>query len=90
MNLLPFGGSWGHVGPMLVIFRILLHFCAFLAHLQSSWHFLTIFFDFSRFWKDFGRVLEGFGDDFSMIFRTFFQSCDFTEKSQNTAWAHEF
>ena len=72
------GPCWAYVGSFFAFFYI---FFAFLAHLKSPWHFLTIFFDFSRFWKDFGRVLEEFWDDFSMIFRTFFQSCDFSEKS---------
>jgi hypothetical protein len=66
---LPFGGSWGHVGPFFAIFRI---FFAFFSHLKSSWHFLSIFCGFwsilARFWKDFGSILE----DFWNIFRCFF------------------
>ena len=54
------------------LFRI---FFAFWAQRESSWHFFAFFFSFffdflsilDGFGKDFGRVLEGFFEGFSIL-----------------------
>ena len=71
---------WGHVG---VIFRTFSHFFAFFSHLfrllKSLWFFSHFFSVFHRFLDDLGRILEGFWEDFSMIFRTIMENCDFVK-----------
>ena len=37
---------------------------------------MVIFIDFFQVFIDFGRISEGFREDFSMIFRIFFESAD--------------
>ena len=59
------GGSWGHVGSFFAIFHI---FWLFFGLLMPSWLVSSIVFDFvsilKGFWEGFGRVLEGFFEDF--------------------------
>ena len=69
----PLGGV---LGTFFAFFRI---FFAFWAHLKSSWHFFTIFFDFlsilDGFGEDFGRILEGFFEGLSIVS----QNCQFCQ-----------
>ena len=51
------------------LFRVVF---AFWAHLKSSWHFFTMFFDLFRFSIDFGWIWGGFWEGFGRIFRCFF------------------
>ena len=49
-------------------FALVAHFFDFLARLKPSCVFLSIFFDFGWIFRGFGRVWDGFWDDFSMNF----------------------
>ena len=67
--------SWALLGPLV------LTFFAFVAHLKSSWPFVSILFDFCSFLGWFWGGLEGFGEDFSNIFRSFLKNDDFVKYS---------
>ena len=66
-----YGRFWDHF----------LYFFAFFSLLTSSWLFYRFFFSFHRFSVDFGRILGGFWDDVSTIFRVFLENRDFIKYS---------
>ena len=66
--LLLLGGSWGHVSHFFEFFS---HFGRILNHHGIFLRFFSFFFDFlsilDGFGEDFGRVLGGFFDVFSIF-----------------------
>ena len=66
------------VGTIFAFF----HICsAFFGFPHSSWLFPSICFHFSRFFFDFSSILSRFREGFSMIFDTFFETCQNVWKS---------
>ena len=66
------------LGPFFAIFCIFSHFFRIFF---ASYIIMHFFIDFFRFFIDFGRILGGFWDDFSMIFHIFLKNVDFVKYS---------
>ncbi len=64
------------LGLFFAIFRI---FSGFLGCLHSCWFFSSIFLDFYSIFQGLGRVLGGFGVDFSTIFLIILENDDFVK-----------
>ena len=73
----PFGAL---LALFFALFRIFSHFFRiFFRFLKSLWFFSRFFSVFHRFLNDLEKILEGFWEDFSMIFRTIMENCDFVK-----------
>ena len=66
------------VGTFFAFFRIC---SAFIGFPHSSWLFPSICFHFSRFFFNCSSILGRFREDISMIFDTFFETCQTVWKS---------
>ena len=68
------------LGAMLVHFSHFLYILgSFWTHFTPSWFSGTLFFDFCRFFVNFGWISKRFWDGFSMVFRIFAQNRDFVK-----------
>ena len=66
--------NWLKLALFSYFFASVAHFLVFLSHLGFFYRFVLIFLDFSS-------ILGRFREDFSMIFDTFFETCQNVRKS---------
>ena len=68
-------------------FRFCLRFCA---HIHPKSRLEAMFFDFYRILAGLGRILERFGGDFCMTFRTIIANDGFEKNELPLAREHDF